>query len=56
MMLNAAVPGFGRLAAQLQRRAQALARARAKAIRLARTAPDAVWRRAALLWPSFTQG
>ena len=47
---------FTDLAARLTARAQALAQARATQASLARKADPARWRRAALLWPLFTQG
>ena len=47
---------FDRLAMQLLARAQAIAAAHIEELRLARTDPAARWRKAALLWPSFTKG
>ena len=47
---------FDQLAGQLVARAQAIATARTEELRLARTDPAARWRKAALLWPSFTKG
>ena len=47
---------FAELSARLIERAQVIAQARAEELRLARTDPEARWRRAALLWPQFTKG
>lgn len=47
---------FEELAARLIERARTLAEARLAERRLARTDPAARWRRAALLWPTFTKG
>ena len=47
---------FDQLAGQLVARAQAIAAAHIEELRLARTDPAARWRKAALLWPSFTKG
>ena len=47
---------FDRLTVQLIAQAQAIAAARIEELRLARTDPAARWRKAALLWPSFTKG
>ena len=47
---------FDRLAVQLVARAQTIAAARIEDLQLARTDPAARWRKASLLWPSFTKG
>ena len=47
---------FDRLAVQLLARAQTIVAARIEELRLARTNPAARWRKASLLWPSFTKG
>lgn len=56
MIEAAAPPDFPGLIAALERRAKAIAEARAESARLARTAPEQAWRRAALLWPLFVKG
>jgi len=47
---------FEALAARLLAQAKVLGVARGAARALARTAPQRVWRRADLLWPTFTKG
>ena len=47
---------FTQLAARLLAQAQTIAAARIEELRLARTDPAARWRKASVLWPSFTQG
>ena len=47
---------FAALAALLLASAEAIAAAKIAERQLARTDPAARWRKAALLWPRFTQG
>ena len=47
---------FAALAERLLASAEAIAAAKITELQLARTDPAARWRKAALLWPRFTQG